>query len=132
MGAMAEMARRGKIKAGRQTWVHKLKMQGPWALLWKEFFLQTRGMIGLLLMLGLMGLAFCLMPAFAPTRDKDMSIGGFFFMMQAVSLFMMTLAISQTGFVEVLKRVDLQKPLPFSPPVIVFFEIVSKSRSAPV
>ena len=127
MGAMAEMARRGKIKAGRRTWVHRLKMNGPWALLWKEFFLQTRGMIGLLLMLGLMGLAFCLMPAFAPTRDNEMTAGGFFFLMQAVSLFMMTLAISQTGFVEVLKKVDLQKPLPFSPPVIVFFEIVSKS-----
>lgn len=127
MGAIAELARRGKIRAGRQTWVHRLRMQGAWALMWKEFFIQTRGMIGMLVMLSLMGIAFCMLPALVPNRDNELGLAPMYFIMQAVSLFMITLALAQTGFIEVLRRVDLQKPLPFAPPTIVFFEICAKS-----
>jgi hypothetical protein len=127
MGALAEMARRGKIKAGRRTFVHGLKMQGPLALVWKEFFLQTRGMLGLLVMLALFGIAMCIMPALVRGPTDGMGVPALFFVMQASTLFMITLAISQTGFIEVLRRVDLQKPLPFSAPVIVFFEIAAKA-----
>jgi hypothetical protein len=127
MGAMAEMARQGKIKAGRRTFVHRLKMRGPWALMWKEFFLQTRGMLGMLLLLGVMGVGMSLLPAIITPRRGDLSTPAFFFTMQATALFMMTIAISQTGFIEVLRRVDLQKPLPFSAPKIVLFEVASKA-----
>ncbi len=127
MGAIAEMARLGKVKAGRRTFVHRLRMAGPWALMWKEFFLQTRGMLGMLLLLGLMGVGMSLLPALIPQRRGDMSTPAFFFTMQATALFMMTIAISQTGFIEVLRRVDLQKPLPFSAPRIVLFEVASKA-----
>jgi hypothetical protein len=127
MGAMAELARRGKIKAGRRTFIHRLKMPGAWSLLWKEYFLQTRGMMGMLVMLGLMGIGFCILPSLIPERESEMGIAPFFFLMQAVALFMITLAISQTGFIEVLRRVDLQRPLPFSSSTIVFFEIAGKA-----
>lgn len=127
MGAMAELARQGKIKSGRTTFIHRLKMSGPWALVWKEFFLQTRGMMALLVMLGLMGLAFCLLPALMSPRRNEMGVPYFFFLMQSMALFMITLAIAQTGFIEVLRRVDLQKPLPFSSQKIVAAEIFAKA-----
>lgn len=127
MGAMAELARMGRIKSGRLTFVHRLKMPGPWALVWKEFFLQTRGMLAVLIMLGLLGVAFCLMPALMTPRRSEMGIPYFYFLMQSMALFMITLAIAQTGFIEVLRRVDLQKPLPFSAQKIVAAEISAKA-----
>lgn len=127
MGAMAELARMGKIKSGRETFLHRLKMPGPWALVWKEFFLQTRGMLAVLIMLGLLGVAFCLMPALMSPRRNEMGVPYFFVLMQSMSLFMITLAIAQTGFIEVLRRVDLQKPLPFSPAKVVAAEVFAKS-----
>jgi hypothetical protein len=127
MGALAEMARKGKIRAGRQTFLHRLRMSGAKALLWKELFLQTRGFLGMLIVLGLMGIALCLMPALVPMGRTERGVPAFFFLMQASALFMMTLAIAQTGFIEVLRRVDLQKPLPFAPPIIVFSEIFAKA-----
>lgn len=127
MGAIAEMARLGKIKAGRKTFVHRLRMAGPWALMWKEFFLQTRGMMGMLVLLGLMGIVICLLPAMITPKKGDMGTPAFFFIMQASALFMMTMAIAQTGFIEVLRRVDTQKPLPFSAPLVVLIEVASKA-----
>jgi len=47
--------------------------------------------------------------------------------MQGMVIFMVSMAFAQTGFVEVLKRVDLQKPLPFPSWVTVSAEIGSKS-----
>lgn len=53
--------------------------------------------------------------------------GYLFMVMQAMVVFMVSMAFAQTGFVEVLKRIDLQKPLPFPSWVTVSAEIGSKS-----
>ena len=47
--------------------------------------------------------------------------------MQGFLTMMATLLMGQTGFVEVLKRVDLQKALPFAPQVTVIYEIIGRS-----
>jgi hypothetical protein len=129
-GVMAERARQGKLKIRGQTRLHKLRWQGAKALLWKELFLQPRSMLSFLIIFSLLGIAMNVMPALIPTKNVDMAAGGAFLLMQGVTVMMVTMSLSQVGFIEVLRKVDLQKPLPFSPAVTVFFEIAAKSLLA--
>ncbi len=122
---LAESARSGKVKAGRATWMFRLQWQGAAALVWKELILQGRGLWGMWAGLGLLGVAMGMMALFI--EDKEMAKPVLFFVMQGSAVFMATTALSQTGFIELLRRVDLQKPLPFKPQVTVAYEILSKS-----
>jgi hypothetical protein len=129
-GMVASMAKEGKLKAGRRTWVHRWRLQGPAALFWKDIFLQTRGMKFLMLLLFAIALFMNLMPSLAAgsiRRSPEMAAGVIFLVMQLVTLLMMTLSYAQTGFMELLRRVDTQKPLPFTPATTVFVEVISKS-----
>jgi hypothetical protein len=128
MGLMAERARSGKLKSPRRTWIHRLKLQGAKALLWKELLLQPRSMLPLLLILMGMQVVVSLLPAAMKSpMSRPQEAGYLLIAMQGFLTLSVTLALAQTGFIEILRRVDLQKPLPFPPAKIVFFEIVSKS-----
>lgn len=128
MGAAAERARSGKMRTKSGTWAHRLRLQGPLALLWKEMFLQPRSMRGLLVFMTIMGLALCAMPSvMASSEKKNIEAGYLLLMMEGSTLMMLTMGLAQTGFIELLKRVDLQKPMPFTPATIVFFEVASKA-----
>ncbi len=48
------------------------------------------------------------------------------FVTQGVGILMLTMQGSMSGFIELLKRVDFQKPLPFRPAGTVFWEVASK------
>lgn len=128
MGMAAERARDKRMRVRQDTSWHRLRWQGPLALLWKELFLQPRSMWGMLIFMSALALALSVLPAVVGPADTDgMGLGAFYLLMQASILFMITLALAQTGFLELLKRVDLQKPLPFTPATIVFYEILAKS-----
>jgi hypothetical protein len=126
MGMVAERARQGKVRIRSRSWVHRLRWQGVRALLWKDLLLQPRSMLGVLIMLATIGTAMCVIPAFAPLP----AAGTLLLVMQGVTVLMITMGISQTGFIELLRRVDLQKPLPFSPAAIVFYEVAAKALIA--
>ncbi|HVL39549.1 MAG TPA: putative ABC exporter domain-containing protein [Fimbriimonadaceae bacterium] len=128
-GIVAAQARLGKVKAGKKGWVHRLRLQGPLALLWKEYFLQRRGMFGMVLLFVVITLAMSLLPALIPERRGEMPSQVMFLLMQGFSLFILVTTMAQSGFIEVLRRVDLQKPLPFSAPTIVFYEVASKAMA---
>jgi len=124
-GILAQQAREGKFKGLRLGFVSRMKMTGPRALIWKELLLQPRTMISFVVLFALVGIMLSLIPALAPNRRGN--IGWLLLIMQGTTVFMVTMALAQTGFMEVLRRVDLQKPLPFPPWVTVSAEIVSKS-----
>lgn len=124
-GMLAHQARMGKFKGLRLRFVGRMTMKGPWALVWKELLLQPRTMMAFLVMFTLLSIAMSLMPALAP--DRKGNIGWLLVIMQSMTLFMFTISMAQTGFLEVLRRVDLQKPLPFPAWVTVTAEIVSKA-----
>lgn len=129
MGIAAERARAraGRARTIKTSFFHRLKMRGPWALVWKELFLQPRAVLGMLVVLLLVGVSFSLVPAMMPI-NRDIKEAGFLLLfMQGMAVMLVTLVLAQTGFIEVLKRVDLQKPLPFSPMTIAAFEIGAKS-----
>jgi hypothetical protein len=123
---LAAQAKERKIKPGRRTFFHRLRWQGPAALLWKELFLQWRGMKFMLIMMMLISIFMNVMPALAEVRRPAVS-GNLVLLMQIVTVVMATLSFAQTGFIEMIRRVDVQKPLPFSPATTVLMEVVSKA-----
>jgi len=128
MALVAERARSGKMKQKRRTWVHRLRMRGPLALLWKEIFLQPRSMMALLIIFAVAAIGFSLMPAMMRFKDDAASVstGYIFLLMQGMVVLMVASGVAQTGSIETLRRVDLLKAMPFPPSVIIFAEVVSK------
>lgn len=132
-GMVAAMAREGKIKAGRRTWIHSLRLVGPRALLWRDYFMQARGMRLMTVLVFTIALFMNVVPILLPSSPRpgrnilEEGPAVMFVFMQVLTNFMVTITFASTGFIETLRRVDLQKPLPFSPGTTVFMEVLSKS-----
>lgn len=128
-GMLAEQARSGKIKAGKQSWVHRLNPKGPAAILWKEYLLHARSTRFLYFLFPLLGSAIVVAPAIAlrGTPRIEAMLGPMMLVVQLMMVFTGTAITAQGGYLEMLRRVDLQKPLPFAPATIVFYEVWSKA-----
>ncbi len=122
---LAHQAREGKYRGLRLKFLQNVRMSGPWAMLWREMILVPRVMLGMTILFTLIALFINVLPIMLP-KDRDMMPGYMILMMQAITVFMVALAQAQVGFLEVLRRVDLQKPLPFKPSTTVWFEILAK------
>ncbi|MEQ1822516.1 MAG: putative ABC exporter domain-containing protein [Fimbriimonadaceae bacterium] len=122
---LAHQAREGKYKGIRLKFVQRLRMTGPWALLWREMILVPRVMLGMTILFTLIALVINLIPILVPD-DKELAPGLMVIVMQAATVFMIAMGQAQVGFLEVLRRVDLQKPLPFKPSMTAWFEILAK------
>lgn len=126
-GMLAEQARAGKLKSGRKSWVHRARATGPLALIWKEYLLQARTARGTLLFFVAVNVLMGLTPLLVPSRASTMAVGGLMTAMLAFGVFIATASLSNIGYLELLRRVDLQKPLPFSPSKIVLAEVAAKA-----
>lgn len=124
---MAQRVREGKVKTPRMAFVGKLRMTKWRALIWKEMILQPRTTLAMIVMFVLIGVLMSVMATFPDSRRPNQVPGYVFLAMQGMVVFMISMAISQTGFIEVLRRVDLQKPLPFPSWVTVASEVGSKT-----
>lgn len=135
-GLMAERARKGKLRVGRTTWLHRLRVGGAPALVWKEAVLQSRGLKSVITVMGLYILALNVFPVLLSRNQRSQNIdfgAGYAFLgIQAFGAFMMASTVAQTGYLELLKRVDLQKPLPFPSATIVLAEVVAKAMPGTV
>lgn len=123
IGIVAEQARSGKIKVSSR-WYHKLNVPGPRALVWKEVIVQNRSTGKFTWLLAPVVIFLAVTPALAPSRHGLSGI--LLLLMLGMGVFLSGMANMQSGFIELLRRVDLEKPLPFSPASIVFWEIVAK------
>ncbi len=123
IGIVAEQARTGKFKA-KSRWFHKLTIPGPQALVWKEVIVQNRSTGRFMWLLTPFIILLAVTPALAPSR-AGLS-GMLLLFMLGMGVFLSGMASMQSGFIELLRRVDLEKPLPFSPATIVFWEIIAK------
>ncbi|HTQ09103.1 MAG TPA: putative ABC exporter domain-containing protein, partial [Fimbriimonadaceae bacterium] len=132
MGIVAESARRGKSKARRPGWFQSLRLHGYAGLIWKDVLIQWRSVRGMVTLFLLMGVLFILMPFMAGLRDSDGFVGYIVLAMEGFVAFIVAIMTAQSGFTELLKRVDLQKPLPFGPQGIVTSEIVAKALPASI
>ncbi len=123
-GQLGSMARAGKFKAKGKAWYTRIETTGIRALLWKEAALQTRlrsATVVFVLFVGLISWA-SIMVVRSSMKDPAPAFLGF----QALNAFMVSTG-SQMAFLEMLRRVDLQKPLPFTPSKIVFVEVLGRS-----
>lgn len=130
MQAVAERARQGRYKVRGLNLAKRFKSQGASALVLKEIILQFRGSLGMFIAFAILGGFMVIFPALIPesTRRPGVEVSGYALMgMQAMTIFMITMSFTQVGFIEVLRRVDLQKPMPFSSQRIVFMEVVAKA-----
>ena len=127
IGLITAQARQGKIKAGRTAWVSRINAIGPKALLWKEVLIIVRSTWSLVLLFILITLFMTLFPLIIGPKDKAESMGYVFMALQGLGVFMSASALSQAGFIEMLRRVDVQKPLPFTFSTTVIFEVFAKA-----
>ncbi|HSI72486.1 MAG TPA: putative ABC exporter domain-containing protein [Fimbriimonas sp.] len=125
---VAEQARQGRVKKGRvASWVSKQRVHGGAALLWKEMLLQGRGAMWQYWLMGPMVLFLVLVPLYGVSRKGPLQAEiTMLLAFQAMGVFIITLNNATSGFIELLRRVDVQKPLPFTPSTIVFWEILAK------
>lgn len=130
VGVAAEMAKQGKVRgAFFAQRLNRWKVRGATALLWKELLLHARSGIGLYAAFGLMTIFLTLLPVWGSSQLKSESAGttnaylGFL----AGGTFLFAMTNAQMGFIELLRRIDFQKPLPFSPIVTVFWEVSAKA-----
>ncbi len=129
-GVLAEYARQGKIKQNRiSKWIAAKTLVGAPAFIWREAILQFRGGIWQYVALSIAAFALTGVATFGSMRIST-GASYLFIIMQAASTFMLATAGAQIGFVETLKRVDVLKPLPYSPNITVFWEVISKAIPA--
>ncbi|AIE86434.1 putative ABC exporter domain-containing protein [Fimbriimonas ginsengisoli] len=126
---VAEQARQGKVKGGRIARViGRWRFRGSAALLWKELLLQARGAMWQYVIFTPMVLSISLMPLWAMSKRGNVhNEGGMLMAFLAIGVLSLTISNSTSGFMELLRRVDFQKPLPFSPAATVFAEVVGKT-----
>jgi hypothetical protein len=137
IGIAAERARSGKRKVLKETWFTRLRVHGFWALTWKDVLLTWRGLGATIILLAVVTIAVIMMPAlittFAgiPTKSRSLrteaGMNAFFVAMAATSCFMVGPTMSQVAFVELIRRIDLQKPLPFTPFKVILGELMAKT-----
>jgi hypothetical protein len=123
---LADQASKGKLRANRfSARISDITVTGAKALLWKEAVLFIRGSVwqgALFVPLAVISVG---VPMYAlqdvPSNEAGITCLGL------MGFLVFSIAMSgQSGFIELLRRVDIQRPLPFSASTIVFWEVVSK------
>jgi hypothetical protein len=127
IGLVAVHARQGKVKAGRTQWLSRIKVAGPWAIVWKEALITFRSSWFVIGLFSAITIFLTLFPLLVSDSDRPILAGHLFMFFQALGIFMSVSALAQAGFIEMLRRVDVQKPLPFSFSTTVLFEVMSKA-----
>ena len=122
MAAERARSRHGKTKSYR--WAMRIKARGPLAIIWREVLMQIRMAPIMLFLFVALGIMFGVIPLVAGDGGDA---GYTFLIMQFMIVFVGSMSMSQSGFIELLRRVDLEKPLPFSPAMISFAEVAAKS-----
>lgn len=103
-------------------------VRGPWALLWKDLLLQCRGAIVVyVLMVPLLVLMVVLPTLGGSSQGSGTLSRAMLLIFLGFGVFMTTLQGTASGVIELLRRVDLQKPLPFSSTVTILWETVPKA-----
>lgn len=120
---LLKAAREGKLKPRTLPWLEKMRARGSMAILWREALLTIRTNLALLVMFMLISVGITILQMFDSSGSTlvPMVIGQFFVLIS------MAIAYGQTGFMETLRRLDVQKPLPFSSARICFYETMGKA-----
>jgi hypothetical protein len=129
-GIYGARARQGKVNTKRARFVYNWEPKGVKALIWREAIIFFRvGIAPIVLALGI-GIMFQVMFSYLPAttkRGKPIVLDLIILAMGIGMPVFTASATAMTSFIEMLKRGDLLKPLPFSPGTTIFFEVLGKS-----
>lgn len=132
-GLLTEAAKKGKLKRGRlASRLARLSPQGGLAIIWREMVVQARAQQALFYFSALIGAGVtgALLYSTAGSRRMAELSEIFYLMSLGLAVYTLTMTTSLQGFVEFLKKVDVSKPLPFSPTATVFWEVAAKTPPA--
>lgn len=121
--AFVQAAREGRLKVRRLRFLQESKVVGPFAMLWRETLFVMRTQVSFTILFVVMTCGISLLAVL----DASDRFVGVVLPLQALLIGSFALGIGQSGFLEMLRRVDLQKPLPFSPLSICLIEIIAHS-----
>ena len=127
IGLMIAQAKQGKVKAGPFGRLSRITVRGGWALIWKELLIGLRSTWFLVMLFGVIAIFISLLPVIAGAQERSLASGYVFLFMQSIGVFMSASALAQAGFIEMLRRVDVQKPLPFTFSSTILFEVAAKA-----
>ncbi len=127
IGLMAAQARQGRVKSGRAKWVSRWTLPGPRAILWKETIITLRSTFVLVILFAIISIFLTLVALVTGGDQNTKIVGSVYLIMQGLGVFMTSSALAQAGFIEMLRRVDVQKPLPFNFSTTILFEVLAKS-----
>lgn len=122
------MAREGKLGRRKVPLISKFWMPHVWALVWRDLVLQYRIFLWIFLPVSALLVIAAWLPLFDAAARNALWLS-FVFMILGTLPFMVP-AMTQSGFQESLRRVDVLKPLPFSMTQICMFEAIGKSVGA--
>lgn len=125
--AMAAEVARQKHSKVRVTWFSRQNWAGPMAIVWKDILVFRRSLLSLWIFLSATGAFMTVMPALLGRTPNPQGIAYLMLLMMGMSTVMISMAIGQSGFTEFLRRVDLQKPMPFRASTIVLLEVATKA-----
>lgn len=126
-GIWAAQARQGKVKVRQWRWIQRWRPRGTMAIIWREITVQSR--VGMFLTaLPLLIAPMMLTPLFV-TKMREPAKMALFVGVTVFTAFMSSMNAT-SGIYELLRRGDLQKPLPFSAARVVWFEVIAKTIPA--
>ncbi|MEM2786046.1 MAG: putative ABC exporter domain-containing protein [Candidatus Nitrosotenuis sp.] len=124
IASYVDLAKQGKLKVRRVWIVGSWTARGAWAIVWRELILGARGGLALLGLFAALILFLGALMAVMPSKSSATP----FFMLGTQGLLILSAAMSigQAGGLETLRRVDVQKPLPFTSSVMCGMEAIGK------
>ncbi|MBL8059671.1 MAG: hypothetical protein JNK63_03020 [Chthonomonas sp.] len=123
----AQRARSGKTRVRQWGFLNRLVVTGPLALVWKDSVNCLRGFSFVLFLIPAVGITLNALIANAPAEDNGPGKGVIAVMIISLMSFTNTSMAASSGFVDMLNRVDMLKPLPYSPGKTMFFEVLGKA-----
>lgn len=122
----ASRARQGKMRV-RDTGIYRWSPRGPLALVWKEAIVFGRTQKWAWASLAITAVGLCVLIARVPLSKGDGPRDILLLFIAGSMVFTAAVTFGQTGFLQMLRLGDIQKPLPFGSGQVVFYEMLGKS-----
>ncbi|MBA3727568.1 MAG: hypothetical protein H0W86_14335, partial [Armatimonadetes bacterium] len=120
--ALVDAARERKLKPRRFGWLSNMNAKGAWAVVWREAVIGLRTNTMFAFLFGAVLATTTLIFSFSKTRLDQAIVA-----VQFLLLLSLCLTVAQSGFIDTLRRVDTQKPLPLSKFSICLAEVAGKA-----
>ncbi|MEP0765260.1 MAG: hypothetical protein HRF45_01790 [Fimbriimonadia bacterium] len=126
----SNLARQGKLKAGRFRWLSGLRWQGPNAVIWRDAVVSLR-VAGHWYVLGLVGMGiYAAFLRYIASSSPGWGLVEMQFMFAGMIAFIATWTSSRAGFIDLLRKVDANKALPFTMMRSLFAQSLVRNLSA--